>query len=81
MRRFQKNLTHLQRVLLFKDSSQAAGVNITLVIAALTLVLGLLLASPLSINFTASLSFEPPTVACAVRPLVNIPQPREDRSR
>jgi hypothetical protein len=58
-------------------SSQAAGVNITLVIAALTLVLGLWLASPLSINFTASLSFEPPTVACVVRPLVNIPQPRE----
>jgi hypothetical protein len=58
-------------------SSQAAGVNITLVIAALTLALGLLLASPLSINFTASLSFEPPPVTCAVRPLVNIPQPRE----
>jgi hypothetical protein len=31
----------------------------------------------LSINFTASLSFEPPAIACAVRPLVNIPQPRE----
>jgi MFS family permease len=58
-------------------TSQAAGVNITLVIAALALALGLLLASPLSINFTASLSFEPPTVVCAVRPLVNIPQPRE----
>ena len=58
-------------------SSQAAGVNITLLIAALTLAFGLLLASPLSINFTASLSFEPPTVTCAVRPLVNIPQPRE----
>jgi MFS family permease len=60
-------------------SSQAAGVNITLVIAAVTLALGLLLASPLSINFTASLGFDLPTITSTMRPLENIPQPREGR--
>jgi MFS family permease len=58
-------------------SSQAAGVNLTLVIAAVTLALSLLLAIPLSINFTTSLSFEPPQISCVMRPLVNIPQPRD----
>ena len=58
-------------------SSQAAGVSITLVIAAVTLTLSLLLAIPLSINFTASLSFDPPPISCVTRPLVNIPQPRD----
>ena len=58
-------------------SSQAAGVSITLVIAAVTLTLSLLLAIPLSINFTTSLSFDPPPISCVMRPLVNIPQPRD----
>ena len=58
-------------------SSQAAGVSITLVIAAVTLTLSLLLAIPLSINFTASLSFDPPPISCVMRPLVNKPQPRD----
>jgi len=39
-------------------SSQAAGVNVTLVVAALTMALSLLLAIPLSINFTTSVSFD-----------------------
>ena len=58
-------------------SSQAAGVRVTLVIAAVTLALSLLLAIPLSINFTTSLSFDPPPISCVMRPLVNIPQPRD----
>jgi MFS family permease len=58
-------------------SSQAAGVSITLVIAAVTLTLSLLLAIPLSINFTASRSFDPPPISCVMRPLVNKPQPRD----
>jgi MFS family permease len=58
-------------------SSQAAGVSITLVIAAVTLTLSLLLAIPLSINFTTSLSFDPPPISCVMRPLVNKPQPRD----
>jgi MFS family permease len=58
-------------------SSQAAGVSITLVIAAITLTLSLLLAIPLSINFTTSLSFDPPPISCVMRPLVNKPQPRD----
>jgi MFS family permease len=58
-------------------SSQAAGVSITLVIAAVTLTLSLLLAIPLSINFTTSLNFDPPPISCVTRPLVNIPQPRD----
>jgi MFS family permease len=58
-------------------SSQAAGVSITLVLAAVTLALSLLLAIPLSINFTTSLSFDPPAISCVLKPLVNIPQPRD----
>jgi hypothetical protein len=58
-------------------SSQAAGVNITLAVAAVTLALSLLLEIPLSINFTTSLSFDPPPISCAMRPLVNNPQPRD----
>jgi len=58
-------------------SSQAAGVNTTLAVAAVTLALSLLLAIPLSINFTTSLSFDPPPISCVMRPLVNNPQPRD----
>jgi MFS family permease len=58
-------------------SSQAAGVNITLVIAAVTLAISLFLAIPLSINFTTLLSFDPPPISCVMSPLVNHPQPRD----
>jgi MFS family permease len=58
-------------------SSQAAGVNLTLAVAAVTLALSLLLAIPLSINFTTSLSFDPPPISCVMRPLANNPQPRD----
>jgi len=58
-------------------SSQAAGVNITLVVAAVAMALSLLLAIPLSINFTTSLSFDPPPINCVMMPLVNNPQPRD----
>jgi MFS family permease len=56
-------------------SSQAAGVNVTLIVAAVAMALSLLLAIPLSISFTTSLSFEPPPISCVMMPLVNNPQP------
>ena len=58
-------------------SSQAAGVKITLVVAAVSMALSLLLAIPLSINFTKALSFDPPPISCVMMPLVSNPQPRE----
>ena len=58
-------------------SSQAAGVNVTLIVAAVAMALSLLLAIPLSINFTTSLSFDPPPISCVMMPLVNNPQPRD----
>ena len=58
-------------------SSQVAGVNVTLVVAAVAMALSLLLAIPLSINFTTSLSFDPPPINCVMMPLVNNPQPRD----
>src|ERR1700726_3634603 len=58
-------------------SSQAAGVNVTLVVAAVAMALSLLLAIPLSINFTTSLCFDPPSISCVMMPLVNNPQPRD----
>jgi MFS family permease len=57
--------------------SQVAGVNIVLVIAAVTLAVSLLLAARLSINFTTSLSFDPPPISCVMSPLVYNPQPRD----
>jgi MFS family permease len=58
-------------------SSQIAGVNVTLVVAAVAMALSLLLAIPLSINFTTSLRFDPPPISCMMMPLVSNPQPRE----
>ena len=58
-------------------SSQAAGVNVTLVVAAVAMAVSLVLAIPLSINFTTSLSFDPPPINCVMMPLVNNPQPRD----
>jgi MFS family permease len=58
-------------------SSQVAGINVTLVVAAVAMALSLLLAIPLSINFTTSLSFDPPPISCVMMPLVNNPQPRD----
>lgn len=58
-------------------SGQAAGVNVTLVVAAVAMALSLLLAIPLSINFTTALSFDPPPISCVMMPLVNNPQPRD----
>jgi MFS family permease len=57
--------------------SQAAGVNIMLVIAGITLALSLRLAARLSINFTTSLSFDPPPISCVMSPVVYNPQPRD----
>jgi MFS family permease len=57
-------------------SSQLAGVNVTLVVAAAAMAFSLLLAIPLSINFTTSLSFDPPPISCMMTPLANDPQPR-----
>src|ERR1700758_50895 len=45
-------------------ASQAAGVDMTLVVAAIAMALSLVLAIPLSINFTTSLSFYPPPINC-----------------
>jgi hypothetical protein len=47
-------------------SSQAAGVKVTLIVAAVAMALSLLLAIPLSINFTTSLSFDPPPISCVI---------------
>ena len=58
-------------------SSQAAGVNVTLIVAAAAMTLSLLLAIPLSINFTTSLSFDPPPISCVMMPLLNNSQPRD----
>ena len=58
-------------------SSQAAGVQVTLIVAAVAMTLSLLLAIPLSINFTTSLSFDPPPISCVMMPLVNNPEPRD----
>ena len=58
-------------------SSQAAGVNVTLIVAAVAMALSLLLAIPLSINFTTSLSFDPPPISCVMMPLANNPEPRD----
>jgi len=56
-------------------TSQVAGVNVTLAVAAVAMALSLLLAIPLSINFTKSLNFDPPPINCLMTPLVNKPQP------
>src|ERR1700687_3005280 len=58
-------------------SSQAAGFKVTLIVAAVAMALSLLLAIPLSINFTTALSFDPPPLRCVMMPLVNNPQPRD----
>jgi MFS family permease len=58
-------------------SSQAAGVQVTLIVAAVAMALSLLLAIPLSINFTTSLSFDPPPISCVMMPLINNPEPRD----
>jgi hypothetical protein len=57
--------------------SQAAGVNVTLAFAAVAMALSLLLTIPVSINFTTSLSFDPPPISCVMMHLVNNPQPRD----
>jgi MFS family permease len=57
--------------------SQAAGVDIMLVIAGITLALSIWLAARLSINFTTSLSFDPPPISCVMNPVVYNPQPRD----
>jgi MFS family permease len=59
------------------SAAQAAGVDITLLVAAATLTFSLLLAIPLSINFTTSLSFDRPGSASLLTPLANSAQPRE----
>jgi len=59
------------------SAAQAAGVDITLLVAAATLTFSLILAIPLSINFTTSLSFDRPGSASLLTPLANSPQPRE----
>ena len=58
-------------------SSQVAGVNIMLVIAAIALALSVPLAGRLSIDFTTSLSFDPPPISCVMSPLVYNPQPHD----
>ena len=58
-------------------SSQAAGVQVTLIVAAVAMALSLLLAIPLSINFTTSLSFDPPPISCVMMPLISNPEPRD----
>jgi hypothetical protein len=58
-------------------SSQTAGVNVTLIVAAVAMALSLLLAISLSVNFTTSLSFDPPPISCVMMPLVNNPQRRD----
>jgi MFS family permease len=67
--------------ILWGFSSQTAGVNVTLIVAAVAMALSLLLAVPLSINFTTSLSFDPPSISCVMMPLVNNPEPRDGRLR
>jgi ENTS family enterobactin (siderophore) exporter len=62
-------------------SSQTVGVNVTLVLAAIAMAVSLLLAIPLSINFTTSLSFDPPPINCVMMPLANNPQPRDGQLR
>src|SRR4029077_5614035 len=57
--------------------SQAAGVDIIVFIAGLTLALSIWLAARLSINFTTSLSFDPPPISCVMNPVVYNPQPRD----
>jgi MFS family permease len=57
--------------------SQAAGVDIMLIIAGITLALSIWLAARLSINFTTSLSFDPPPISCVMNPVVYNPQPRD----
>jgi MFS family permease len=63
--------------ILWGFSSQAAGVNVTLVVPAVAMALSLLLAIPLSINFTTSLSFDPPPISCVMMPRANSPQRRD----
>jgi MFS family permease len=58
-------------------SSQIVGVKATLILAAVVMALSLLLAIPLSINFTSSLSFDSSPISCVMMPLVTNPQPRE----
>lgn len=48
-----------------------------LIVAGVTLVLSLPLAARLSINFTTSLSFDPPPISCVMSPLVYNPQPHD----
>ena len=45
-------------------TGQVAGIDVTLVVASITMALSLLLAIPLSINFTGALSFGRPPISC-----------------
>ena len=57
--------------------AQAAGLSTALVVAAIAVSVSLYLAARLSINFTTSLSFDPPPISCVISPLVYNPQPRD----
>jgi hypothetical protein len=56
---------------------QVAGVSVALVFAAIAVSVCLYLVARLSINFTTSLSFDPPPISCVMSPLVYDPQPRD----
>jgi predicted MFS family arabinose efflux permease len=53
------------------------GVNPTLVAAAVLLLLSLILAIPLSINFTGKLAFDPAPVTSFSHKLIYLPQPSD----
>jgi MFS family permease len=53
------------------------GVNITLIAAAVLLFISLILAIPLSINFTGALDFEPAPVTSFSHKLIYLPQPKD----
>jgi hypothetical protein len=58
-------------------SASTAGVNPTLIAGALLLAISLILAIPLSINFTGSLDFEPAPVTSFSHKLIYLPQPTD----
>ena len=58
-------------------SASAAGVNPTLIAGAVLLATSLILAIPLSINFTGTLDFEPAPVTSFSHKLIYLPQPTD----
>jgi MFS family permease len=63
--------------IIWGTAAAAMGVNNTLIVGAILLLLSLILAIPLSINFTEKLDFDPAPVTSFSHKLIHTPQPHD----